>query len=247
LAHFYSIDLNGSNLNYAYIYIYNYKLIELRYYFLSFISWRLSYGSETFCNSNVIASGSIIGPNYDILCVKNCLLSNQKVGSTVIKCVSFSNLNDWTYGAYTWQFTFPLSNDIEIDFSGSAWAALVVNGGNWEVKYTFSTLNRTDTGRVNSSPKALLAPMVVVRQGYQYGFNIPYIDSDTTDTIRCRWSLAAKSECAGICQSVPFGALESTCYFYLNATLALPGLYAAAIQIEDFATSTSTTALSSVY
>lgn len=43
------------------------------------------------------------------------------------------------------------------------------------------------------------------------------------------------------------GVLDSnTCILWINATTALTGLYAAAIQVEDFANVSSTTALSSV-
>ena len=55
----------------------------------------------------------------------------------------------------------------------------------------------TDTGKVNSAPQTLLAPMVIVRQGFTYGITIPYTDSDVTDTVRCRWSLSSKGECSG--------------------------------------------------
>lgn len=133
----------------------------------------------------------------NIVCSLNCYTANEVVGTTAMQCAAFSNVDDWSYGTYTWQHTFPLSNDIEFSYSGSAWAALVVGGGSWNIQLTINTINRTDTGKVNSSPQISMAPMLIVRQGFQYALNIPYTDKDSTDTIKCRWSLAANGECGG--------------------------------------------------
>lgn len=219
---------------------------------ISFIkSWRLSYSSTTYCDASTIASGNLFGIISNIVCQKNCFTTSEVVGTTVMYCTAFSpsTLDDWSYGTYNFNHTFLLSNDTELSFSGTNWANLVVGGTTsaWEIRLTINTLNRTDTGYVNSSPKTLIAPMIVVRQGVEYGIKIPYVDPDVTDTVKCRWAVSAKGECAGICQAVPIGVLNSTsCLLYVNATTATAGLYAAAIQIEDFATSNSTTALSSV-
>ena len=62
-----------------------------------------------------------------------------------------------------------------------------------------------------------------------------------------RFKLFIFNELIGICQAIPFGTLlTDSCVLFINATTADEGLYAAAIQIEDFATSNSTTAISSV-
>ena len=201
----------------------------------------------TYCDSSTISSATLMSIVDNIRCLNNCFKSNEIIGTTAMQCTAFSLVNDWSYGSYTWLHTFPLSNDIQFSYSGNYWASLIVGGSNaaWSVKYKLNTLNRTDTGKVNSSPTTLLAPMIVIRQGFAYGISIPTMDADSSDTVKCRWSITA-AECGGICQSVPFGVLNSSCYFYINATTAVVGLYAAAFQIEDFATNTSTTALSSV-
>lgn len=74
---------------------------------------------------------------------------------------------------------------------------LVIGAGTgWNIKFTISTQNRTDIGRVNSAPTALIAPVVNVRQGMSYGIRIAYVDNDY-DTVRCRWALASQGECGG--------------------------------------------------
>lgn len=108
------------------------------------------------------------------------------------------SLDNWSSGAYSFDYTFPLSSDIQISYSGSSWANLVIGGGSgWMIKLTINTLNRTDTGTVNSTPQTLIAPVIIIRQGFTYGFKIPYKDRDATDTIRCRWAESAKGECDG--------------------------------------------------
>ena len=118
-----------------------------------------------------------------------------------MRCIAFSatSLDDWSYGTYSFDHTFPITNDTEFSYSGTNWANLVVGGSSsaWEIRFTLNTMNRTDTGKVNSAPQTLLAPMVIVRQGFTYGITIPYTDSDVTDTVRCRWSLSSKGECSG--------------------------------------------------
>jgi hypothetical protein len=173
--------------------------LNLIYSKFSTSSWRLSFSSATFCNSALISSGSLFGIVADIVCISNCFTASEVVGTTAMQCSAFSSVDDWSYGSYTWQHTFPLSNDIEFSYSGSAWASLVVGGSSatWDIKLKINTLNRTDTGKVNSSPQTIMAPMVIVRQGFDYALRIPYTDSDSTDTVRCRWSLAANGECAG--------------------------------------------------
>ena len=95
-----------------------------------------------------------------------------------------------------------------MSYTGTAWGALVVYGynssasvhslgGSWEVRHKLDATVRNDTGKINSSPVTLMAPIVQLPTGIQYTINIPSTDPDN-DFINCRWALSVNGECAGI-------------------------------------------------
>ena len=114
--------------------------------------------------------------------------------------------------------------------------------GNVNVSTTFSTIPRTDTGIINSTPRAITSPVLRVKEGCNHTIAIPVTDPDN-DIIRCRWAVG--SECADICNSIPGAVLDQdSCTITYKATKGT-GYKAVALMIEDF-TIGSSSPLSSV-
>jgi hypothetical protein len=55
----------------------------------------------TWCNQTTIDDRALFGPAASILCRKNCLRSNEVIGTTSIYCVAFSEQDNWSYGYKT--------------------------------------------------------------------------------------------------------------------------------------------------
>lgn len=142
----------------------------------------------------------MFGVISNIVCTRGCLTANEIIGTTIMQCAAYSpsSLDDWSYGTHSFDYVFQILKNISFSFSGSSWASLVVGGSSatWDINLTIDTTNQTYTGVVNSSPETLMAPLIVIRQGFSFGIYIPYTDKDVTNTIRCRWSLSV-SECGG--------------------------------------------------
>ena len=93
-----------------------------------------------------------------------------------------------------------------------------------------------------------MTPVLYLSLGTKFDLKITTYDDDG-DIVKCRWALASKFECNGICQTVPFATLdETTCTvtFDLTNFTTNIGWYGAAFQIEDFNSTSSTTPYSSV-
>ena len=109
--------------------------------------------------------------------------------------------------------------------------------GNWDLPITIDLTRRADTGKINSSPYTTIASYVKLSTGCSglQALTIPVSDPDG-DTVRCY--------CAGnTCLSIM--TLDSnTCTITFNPSAT--GNYALDIVLEDFATPSSSTPLSSV-
>lgn len=101
-------------------------------------------------------------------------------------------------------------------------------------------------GKINTSPVTQVPQFIKMRKGFLYKFKIPTYDVDG-DFVRCRFASSLLNECGGVC-SPPAAAYinQNTCEFTFDAATATVGYYAMALVLEDFITSTSTTALSAV-
>ena len=109
-----------------------------------------------------------------------------------------------------------------------------------------NTLVRSDTGKVNNSPVSSVAPVITVRLGaFLTNIDLKPADADN-DNVRCRWASAAQKECGSVCASLPSGTiLPNSCILQFNSNTKA-GWYAASMTMEDYATTTSTTAFSAV-
>ena len=101
-------------------------------------------------------------------------------------------------------------------------------------------------GRVsNSSPQTKMSPVLRVQQGCTHTINIPVEDADGDD-VRCRWSELSLKECGGVCGSSYDAVLDSHACRITYTAPRRTGYFAVALQVEDFADSQSTVAMSSV-
>ena len=92
---------------------------------------------------------------------------------------------------------------------------------------------RTDTGKINNSPRATLSGLRRIQKDCEFSMKIPFQDEDS-DTVRCRFAIGT-DECGGVCgalENVGFKLDEERCFLKWNATVS--GRIAAAVMIEDF-------------
>ena len=202
------------------------------------ISWRRSRRAHS-CDSSTVASGHLISGEGSLTCQYGC---SGAITPMSYICTDFSIAEDWTFGEriLTYDFSANIRDIIAVGFTGNAWISPF--SSNWNISTTFSTMVRNDTGQVNSSPRAITAPVIRIQQGCNHTIALPVTDPDE-DIVRCRW--AAGRECAGICSQFPGAQLDPhTCTIRYEASRGAR-LWAAAIMIEDFIPG-STQPLSSV-
>ena len=123
----------------------------------------------------------------------------------------------------------------------------IVTNAHWNISATIDIRPRADNGLINTPPVAgVMSP-------YGIPYNVPTqivisnMDVDGDD-VRCRWGNSS-AECGGVCYplTTPTGTtLSSNCTLTITGT-SMSGWYCAAIQVEDFlSTSTSLAPMSSI-
>ena len=145
-------------------------------------------------------------------------------------CTSFSAQEDWTFGQRNLVQSFSLQEGtiVAVGFTGNAWIAPF--SGRWNISTTFSLAVRNDTGRINSTPRAITVPVLRLLEGCNHTLTLAVSDPDGDD-VRCRWAVGA--ECASIC-GFPGAILDSnTCVIEYEANRGIR-YWAAAVMIEDF-------------
>ena len=146
-------------------------------------------------------------------------------------CTDFSIVEDWTFGEriLTYNILASINDIVAVGFTGNAWISPF--SSHWNISTTFSTIIRNDTGQINSSPRALTAPVIRIQEGCNHTIALSVTDPDE-DIIRCRWAVGR--ECAGVCNGFPGAELNPhTCTIRYEANRGAR-LWAAAIMIEDF-------------
>ena len=190
------------------------------------ISWRRSFEIEVHCDQSVIVSGDQIGVDGELLCEEGC---SGAISNVLFRCTDFSIDEDWSYGERLVTHNFTGGPRITIAFSGNAWISPF--NSRWRVSTTFSLIRRNDTGKINSTPRAITSPVLRIQEGCNHTITIPVTDPDG-DIVRCRWAVG--QECSGICGGFPGAILDrDTCSFAYFANQG-GGHRAAAIMIEDF-------------
>ena len=196
------------------------------------ISWRRSR-TDFFCNQSVIESGELIGESGDLECLYGCHYGyNIIISNVLFMCTDFSVEEDWSFGERRITYTFNPFTYIykTITFTGGNWISPFHSS--WSILTSFSTVRRTDTGRINSTPRAITSPVIRLQENCNYKIRIPVTDPDN-DIVRCRWAVG-EAECGGICDGFPEAYLETkSCSIVYTANQSV-GYRAVAIMIEDF-------------
>ncbi|XP_053391178.1 CUB and sushi domain-containing protein 3-like [Mercenaria mercenaria] len=204
------------------------------------ISWRKTYEGN-WCDESTITDGTLIGAG-NLVCSSGCI---GHVGSLAFQCTDYNDNDDWSTGRHDITYAVD-STQFSFSFSDCCWiSTLVVGaGGNWNVQATVDLSVRSDTERINSSPTVDMTPMLNLQHGCFYKIELPVGDVDG-DIVRCRWAKGS-TECAVVCNGFIGAVLdEDNCTITYTADKK-SGLYPAALQIEDFTSILSTTALSSI-
>jgi len=212
--------------------------------------WRRNFSELTYCDDDSISTGNMSGAAGDFVCRSGCLTANQNLSSVRVYCTDYSVTNNWMVGERSYITWLPHAEDVvTASFEGSAWIDLVHpaskrNSAGWEVRATFN-FNATSRSTGNASPVSKMFPVVNMFHGCDYIIRIPHVDPDG-DTVRCRWANFSLGECSDVCMTFPGAHLdEDNCIISYNATGAV-GMYAVAIQIDDFASPTDIQPISSV-
>ncbi|XP_052696969.1 uncharacterized protein LOC128175386 isoform X6 [Crassostrea angulata] len=185
-----------------------------------------------------------------VSCFEGCSLYSWSSPSIKSICTDYSTSEDWATYEGEFNVTLPSSStSYFIGYSSCCWiSTLLLNSdSSWTIGTRIDLAYRQDIGRVNTSPVTAMQPIVRLQRGCSHSIKIPVADDDGDD-IRCRWAVSSPTdECDGICGSL-FGAVlhQSTCTLNYSASTSTSGYYAVAIQIEDFASSSSSTPLSSI-
>ena len=206
------------------------------------ISWRRSSGSH-WCNSTYVANGTLLAGEGRISCQYSC--SGTIISPISYVCTYFSAEDDWSFGEHRETYLFNSVSDENAVTIGTVSGNWITDAGNddWNISTTFSLAKRTDTGKINSSPRILPTPPLYLQQGCSYTIPLPVSDPDN-DTVRCRWAVG--NECSTICNKFPGAVLDSaTCTITYTANNGT-GIKAVAIMIEDFAPRSPYRPLSSV-
>ena len=189
------------------------------------ISWRRG---TAFCNQSVIENGNLIGESYDIDCLHGC--SESPIANVTFMCTSYSIEEDWSFGERRFIYTFNETSNITIAFNGNAW--IEPFSSRWSILTSFLTVKRNDTGRINSTPRAITSPVLRLQENCTHTIRIPVTDPDN-DIVRCRWAVG-DTECRSICDGFPGAYLDpDSCSIMYTANQGV-GYRAAAIMIEDF-------------
>lgn len=153
-----------------------------------------------YCNiSTIINKERLSSSSFVFLCRNGC--STRPVNTSILSfrviCISFSVLNNWSYGEETIFVNITKTDDFQASNYGYSWIPLMIYSSilqGWELRIKMNTNNRSDNNKINSTPYTLFPPVIAVRVGTVYIVDIPVYDADG-DLIRCRWANQTLSEC----------------------------------------------------
>ena len=198
--------------------------------------WKLSTfsplcdSSDDITNSNLFGDSSYLvsknGPSWSL--------------GTQVNCYNYSETDQWSAGERTHTVSITTAYDVNAAFDSCCWIGGItsVSGStSWSLNVKINLQPRTDTNKINSSPTTTMIPYVKLSLNCTNNRTIviPVADSDN-DTVKCRCS-------NDMCLSY-LTIDKEKCIIYFNPVSS--GFFAIEIQIEDFNSSTSTVAMSSV-
>ena len=203
------------------------------------VSWRRDTTAGGYCDSNKVRAGSYIPGEGSLTCQHGCY---GVITPMTYICTDYSTEENWSIGERHFTDSFgPFAGDtITIGFVGCCWVAPF--NSSWNILTTFSLTKRSDTGQINSSPRAMTSPVLHLQEGCNHTIPLAVSDPDG-DIIKCRWAVG--EECGGICDAFPGAELnKELCIINYKANMGT-GYKAVAVMIEDFSSS-SQRAFSSV-
>ena len=195
------------------------------------ISWRRDANADLFyCNSTIVANGTVLSGDGSLRCISGCSGTIAKLSYI---CTDFSIQENWSFGERSVSFNFSsvsvTAGEVTIGFTGGNWITPFNSG--WSLLTRLHLTIRNDTGKINSTPRAITVPVIRLQEGCDHTIPIAVSDPDG-DAVHCRW--ASGSECGGICNGFPGAVLNSTlCTITYRANRGT-GYKAAAVVIEDF-------------
>ena len=195
------------------------------------MSYRRTHVTGGNCDSNTVANGQLLPATFErnLECQYGC---SGSISSMAYYCTDFSISENWAFGErqVAYNFTASINNTVTIGFSRCCWLAPYTSDS-WNVSTTFSLVVRNDTGKINSSPRAITSPVLRLQQGCNHTIVLAVSDPDG-DIIRCRWAVG--TECSDICNKIPGALLDSdSCTIYYEAVDG-NGFKPVALMIEDF-------------
>ena len=216
--------------NGIYVHFNTYLFYQMEIFF--HMSYRRTHPTGGHCDSNTVANGNLLSASGEgnLQCQYGC---SGSISTMDYYCTDFSISENWAFGErrVAYDFTSSINNTVTIGFSRCCWLAPYTSAS-WNVSTTFSLVVRNDTGKINSSPRAITSPVLRLQQGCNNTIVLAVSDPDD-DIIRCRWAVG--TECAGICNRFPGAILDSdSCSFSYQSTNGVIGFNAVAIMIEDF-------------
>ncbi|CAM4753112.1 unnamed protein product [Rotaria magnacalcarata] len=198
------------------------------------------------CTTGQITAGNYMIGSGSIICRSGCPLNISTIGSVVIPCTGFNQIENYVSGEGRFTFRVPSNSLFRAVFNSSGWFSLVTGGGAWSVATEINTYIRP-SGRYNQAPIVTMLPIIRLRRFLTYNININVADNDF-DRYKCIWSNTSQ-ECGGVCRS----ALALPVTTFLNETSCVLrfrpvtiGYYALAFTVLDFENDTSTSPLSRV-
>ncbi|CAF4191673.1 unnamed protein product, partial [Adineta steineri] len=216
-------------------------------------SWNRLYSASFYCDDTTIAAHTGIAAAGSVVGASGSWSGVWINMNTLINCTDYSTALVVTSGEHYETQPFPLNIAFSIVFGANAWLSNLAYGGGtpWSVVCRVNTAIRPD-GYINTSPIAVSLPIIYKQINIVQVHVVQMSDFDGTDILRCRWGTTSGNtnnydECSGVCNGVPntYALIAENCTIVFKLTT--PGQYAAAaLQIEDFFSSTSTTPMSSV-
>lgn len=144
-------------------------------------------------------------------------------------CTDYSLSENWSFGEYRliYNFGWYANRRIKIGTTSCCWIAPFHY--RWSLGTSFTIATRSDTGQINSSPRAITSPVLRIQQGCFNVIALPVSDPDG-DIVRCRWDRR---------DWFPGAELDSnTCTITYSGYRT--GNLVASLVLEDFAPGSST-------
>ncbi|CAF3922512.1 unnamed protein product, partial [Adineta steineri] len=217
-------------------------------------SWNRAYSPSFYCDATTIATHGVIGSGSGYLVTRVSGTGGSWTSmDTAVNCTDYNAALTVSSGEHYETQTFPLNIAFSVGFVDGNWFSNLVVGGNdtgWSVVCRINTTIRPD-GYINTSPVAVNLPIIYKQINIQQVHVVQMSDLDGTDILRCRWATSSGNinnydECDGVYNGIPgVSLIQDNCTLVFTLTNA--GMYAAAaLQIEDYYSNSSTTPMSSV-